>query len=98
MSLFKDVYDAYKHDGFEFNLTYDKLLFQDYHNNTIDIGIMKNGHEFFVVIDENAISIISDEETDSPKEVEILLSQFDTIEQIYLEINTFIDLNSWINF
>ena len=92
--VFKDVYDAYKHDGFEINLTYDKLLFQEYHNNTIDIGIMKNGHEFFVVIDENAISIISDEETDKPKEVDVLLSQFETIEQIYLEINTFIDQNS----
>ena len=35
--LFKEVYDAYKHDGFEFNLIYDKLLFEEYYNNTVNV-------------------------------------------------------------
>ena len=31
--LFKEVYDAYKHDGFEFNLIYDKLVKQSVYSN-----------------------------------------------------------------
>lgn len=90
IGIFKDAYDAYRHDGFEFNLIFDKLLFEEYCNNTIDIGLMKNGHEFLITIDEDTISIIVDEETDSPIETTIALSGIDTVEQIYLAINNFI--------
>ena len=92
--LFKKIYDAYNQDGFEFNLTYDKLLFEEYHNNSIDIGILKNNHEFLIEIDEKAISIIVDEEDDHPVETEILLLNIATMEQLYLTINCFINEHS----
>lgn len=92
--IFKDAYEAYKRDGFEFNLTFDKLLFEEYCNNTIDLGLIKNGHEFLITIDEDAISIVVDEETDSPIETESALSSVVTLEQLYLIINSFIDKNS----
>lgn len=39
--LFAEIYNAYRYDGFEFNLTYEKLDFVEYHNNNIDIGLQK---------------------------------------------------------
>lgn len=92
--LFEEVYDAHRHDGFEFNLVYDKLLFEEYHNNAIDISVQKNNHEFLIEIDEKSISIIVDEETYHPFEVEVPLSDIATMEQLYLTINEFINKHS----
>ncbi len=89
--LFAEIYDAYRYDGFEFNLIYEKLDFVEYHNNNINIGLQKNKHEFLIEIDEKFISIIIDEETDSPIEEEIPLSNIATIEQLYMTINEFIN-------
>ena len=88
--VFKEIYEEYRHDGFEFNLCFDKLLFEEYHNNTIDIGFIKNSHKFLIEISEKSISIIVDEETDRPIETEILLSDVDSIEKVYSAINTYI--------
>ena len=92
--LFEEVYEAYRHDGFEFNLIYDKRLFCEYHGNAIDIGVRKNNHEFLIAIDEKSISIVVDEETDHPLEIEIPLSDIATIEHLYLTINECINKHS----
>lgn len=92
--LFKEVYDAHRHDGFEFSLIYDKLLYEEYHNNAIDIGVLKNNHEFSIVIDEKTISMIVDEETEQPIEEEIPIADISTMDQIYLIINGFINGHS----
>lgn len=92
--IFKEVYDAYKYDGFEFNLTYDKLLYQEYCNNTIDIGVKKNGHEFLIEIDEQKISIIVDEKMESPLEKTFSLSEIESIKLLYETINAYIAENS----
>lgn len=92
--LFKEVYDAHRHDGFEFNLVHDRWLFGEYHNNTIDVGIQRNNHEFSIEIDEKSVSIIVDEETDHPIEDEIPLADIATMEQLYLTINCFINEHS----
>lgn len=92
--LFAEIYNAYKYDGFEFNLTYEKLDFLEYYNNSIDIGLQNNKHEFLIEIDEDFISFIVDEETDTPIEKEIPLSSIITIEQLYTTINEFINAHS----
>ncbi len=92
--IFKEIYEAYNHDGFEFNLKFDKLLNEEYYNNSIDISIKKNNHEFDILIDENGIYIIADEETDCPAETEAPLDTFETMERVYAFINDFIDLHS----
>lgn len=92
--LFKDVYEAYKHDEFEFNLFYDKLLYEEYHNNIIDIGVLKNNHEFLIEIDEKVITITVDEETDHTTEEQIPLSGISTMEYLYLIINEIISRHS----
>lgn len=92
--LFREIFEAYRHDDFEFNLNYDKLLHEEYDNNTIDIGLIKNKHEFFILLTEDYISIIADEETNHPIEREIPLSDIPTMEQVYLLLNEFIENNS----
>ena len=92
--LFAEIYDAYRYDGFKFNLTYEKLDVVEYHNNSIDISLQKNKHEFLIEIDESFISIIIYEETDSPIEKEIPLSTIATVEQLYTTINEFINAHS----
>ncbi len=90
IGIFKEIYDAYLNDGFEFNLVYDKLLFQEYYSNTIDIGFVKYGHVFLIAIDENIISIIADKETDCPIEKEIPLTDIETMDVLYKTINDYI--------
>ena len=94
VGIFKEIYDEYKHDGFEFNLAFDKLLFSEYYNNTIDISLKKNNHELAIVIDESTISFILDEETDFPIEQETPLTNFETIDQVYAFINNFINTHT----
>ncbi|MBE6718396.1 MAG: hypothetical protein E7574_03975 [Ruminococcaceae bacterium] len=94
VGIFKEIYDEYKHDGFEFNLTFDKLLFSEYYNNTIDISLKKNNHELAIEIDESTISFILDEETDFPIEQESPLTNFETMDLVYAFINDFINTHT----
>ena len=94
VGIFKEIYDEYKHDGFEFNLAFDKLLFSEYYNNTIDISLKKNNHELAIVIDESTISFILDEETDFPIEQKTSLTNFERIDQVYAFINDFINTHT----
>ncbi len=92
--LFAEIYEEYKHDGFEFNLIYDKLEYQEYFNNYIGISLIKNNHEFLISIDEHSIYITVDKETDEPKMKDFYLSQFSSVEEVYAEIQNFIFDNS----
>lgn len=95
--IFKEIYEEYRHNGFEFNLVYDKLLHEEFYNNSIDIALRKNHHEFLIEIDERVISIMVDEETDSSIEMELQLADFSTMEQVYLVINEFINMHAWFS-
>ncbi len=92
--IFSEIYEEYWHDGFEFNLIYDKLVYCEYYNNSIDIALLKNKHEILIEIDNSSISIIVDEETDNPKEMKTSLLDVSSIEQVYCAINDFIKSNS----
>ena len=94
VGIFKEIYAEYKHDGFEFNLIFDKLLFSEFYNNTIEISLKKNNHELAIEIDETTISFILDEETDFPIEQETPLTNFETMDQVYTFINDFINTHT----
>ena len=85
--IFKELYDEFRHDGFEFRIPADKFLFDDCHRNTIEIGFIKYGHEFLVEIDENVVSVVIDEETDQPGELEVLLTSIASVECFYEMLN-----------
>ncbi len=92
--LFAEVYTAYRQDGFEFNLVFDKLINMEYYNDTVDIGLEKNGHEFLIETDEKSFSIIVDEETDKAVEAEIPLTDMSTMDELYQRVNAFIEEHS----
>lgn len=88
--IFKELYEEFRHDGFEFHIRSDKYLFGDCHRNIIECAFLKNGHEFSVEIDENAVSILVDEETDHPAEREIHLSEIKSVNCFYEMVNDFV--------
>lgn len=92
--IFKELYDEFRHDGFEFHICSDKFLFDDCHRNIIECAFLKNGHEFSVMIDENAVSILVDEETNRPVELEKPLSEMKSIGYFYQMINGFVSEHS----
>ena len=87
--LFKEIFDAHRQDCFEANLICDKWLYEEYHNNTIDIGIVRNNHEFLILFDEHTLSIVVDEETDHPTEDIVPLSHFTTIDEVIGFLNDY---------
>ena len=92
--LFKEIYEAYQHDGFEMNLICDRWNHIDYYNNTIDISLQYRNHEIQIEIDENGIAVMFDEESDHPVEKEIPLESMETMEELYLTLNQLIKENA----
>ena len=88
--ILKEIYEEFRHDGFEFNISSDEFLFEDCHRSIIECAFRKNGHEFALMIDENAVSILVDEETDHPAEREIPLSKIVSIDAFYEMVNQFV--------
>lgn len=88
--IFKELYEEFRHDGFEFHICSDKFLFDDCHRSVIECAFLKNRHEFSLLIDENAVSILVDEETDHPAEQEIPLSKIASVDAFYQMINQFV--------
>ena len=56
--VFKEIYEEYKHDGFEFNLTFDKLLYCEYYNNSIDISLLRKSTSFQLVLIKNQFLLL----------------------------------------
>lgn len=88
--IFKELYEEFRHDGFEFHIHSDKYLYDDCHRNVIECAFLKNGHEFSFMIDENTVSILADEETNHPIELEKPLSEIKTISCFYELVNGFV--------
>lgn len=90
VGILKELYEEFHHDGFEFKISSDKFLFDDCHRNAMECAFLKHGHEFAMMIDENAVSILVDEETSHPAEQEIPLSEIASVDAFYHMINHFV--------
>ena len=75
-------------------LTDGKVVFAETHNNTIDMQIIRNKHEFCIEVTCEAIYMICDEETDTPIEKEVPLSELKDVEDFFLTVRDFIEKNS----
>lgn len=91
--LFGEIWQEFEWNQFE-GLTDGKVVFAETHNNTIDLQILRKEHEFDICIDCEAIYMICDEETDSPIEKEIPLSDLTDVGEVFLAIREFIEINS----
>ncbi len=78
--LFAELWDEFEDNNFK-GWFDGKTVSAVNQNNCIDLTIVRKQHEFSVLIDENAVSIVIDEETDESIEKEIPLSDISDIGQ-----------------
>lgn len=89
--IWAEIWEDYNHDGFEFRIRYDRLLYEEAGENSIDFSFSANGHEFFVLVDEKEVSVIADEETDYCTEAVIQLCSIQELDTFYESINSFVE-------
>ena len=91
--LFGELWQEFEWNQYE-GLTDGKVIFAETHNNTIDLQIIRKKHEFSICIDCKAVYMICDEETDTPIEEELPLSDFKDVGEVFLAIREFIESHS----
>ena len=91
--LFGEIWEEFEYNRYE-GLTDGKVVFAETHNNTIDLQIIRNKHEFCIEVTCEAIYMICDEETDIPIEKELLLSELKDVGDFFLTVRDFIEKNS----
>ena len=91
--LFGEIWQEFEWNQFE-GLTDGKVVFAETHNNTIDLQILRKEHEFDICIDCEAVYMICDEETDTPIEKEVPLSEIKDVGDFFLTVRDFIEKNS----
>ena len=91
--LFGEIWQEFEWNQYE-GLTDGKVVFAVTHNNTIDLQIIRNKHEFCIEVTCEAIYMICDEETDTPIEKEVPLSELKDVGDFFLTIRDFIEKNS----
>mgnify|MGYP003338144549 CR=1 FL=1 len=89
--IWSEIWDSYKHDGFEFCIQHDRLLYEETDENSIEYSFSVSKHEFILSVDEKIASIIADEEAEHPIEAEISLGSFSSVDSFYEYINSFVE-------
>lgn len=88
--LFGEIWEEFEWNRFE-GLTDGKVVFAETHNNTIELEIIRHKHEFNIAIDNDAVYMVMDDETDHPLEREIPLSKITDIGQFFSVIREFVE-------
>ncbi len=91
--LFGEIWQEFEWNQYE-GLTDGKVVFAETHNNTIDLQILRNKHEFCIEVTCESVSMICDEETDTPIEKEVLLSEIKDVGDFFFTVRDFIEKNS----
>ncbi len=91
--LFAELWDEFEDKQFE-GWFEGKIQFAQSHNNCIDLILVRNRHEFAVFVDADTVSVIIDEETEEPVEMEMPLSDFRDLGHLISAIQDIIRCNS----
>ena len=91
--LFGEIWQEFEWNQYE-GLTGGKVVFAETHNNTIDLQIIRDKHEFCIEVNYESVYMICDEETDTPIEKEVPLSELKDVEDFFLTVRDFIEKNS----
>ena len=91
--LFGELWQEFEWNQYE-GLTDGNVIFAETHNNTIDLQIIRNQHEFCIEVNCESIYMICDEETDTPIEKEVPLSELKDVGDFFLIVRDFIEKNS----
>ncbi len=91
--LFGELWQEFEWNQYE-GLSDGKVVFAETHNNTIDLQIIRNKHEFCIEVNCECIYMICDEETDTPIEKEVTLSELKDVGDFFLTVRDFVEKNS----
>ena len=86
--LFKELFDEYEFnqlEGFTQNIFFHawKLTCVDDYNSIISLCFTKKQHEISIDLSEKEVSIIIDEETDSPVELVMNMHDFNSLDELF---------------
>lgn len=88
--LFGELWEEFDYNQFE-GLTDGKVTYAVAGSESIELNIMRRKREYIIEIDSMALYMIVDEETDSPVEKEIPLSEFTDIGEVFVAIREFVE-------
>lgn len=91
--LFGEIWQEFEWNQYE-GLTDGKVVFAETHNNTIDLQIIRNKHEFCIEVNCESLCMICDEETNASIEKEVPLSELKDVEEFFIVVRDFIEKNS----
>ncbi len=91
--LFGELWLEFEWNQYE-GLTDGKVVYAEIHNNIIDLQIIRNKHKFCVEINRESIYMVCDEETGTPIEKEVLLSDLEDVRDFFFIVRKFIETNS----
>lgn len=88
--LFGEIWEEFERNQFE-GLIDGKVIFAETYNNTIEMSIVRHKHEFNITIDKEAVYMVMDDETDTPVEKEIPLSEMTGVGQVFTVFREFVE-------
>ena len=88
--LFGELWEEYEWNQFE-GLIDGRITFSEAHNGIIELEITRHKHDFHITVDQDAVYMVMDEETDTPLEKVIPLSELMELGQVFSDIQGFVE-------
>ena len=88
--LFRELMEEFEWNQFE-GLTDGKVIFAEVRANTIELELCRKKRTIHIVIDPGAVLVVIDEESAAPKEIELYLSDYTDVSQLFTAIRATIE-------
>ena len=88
--LFGELWEEFEYNQFE-GLTDGKVTHAATGSESIELNILRKKREYIIEIDSQTLYLIVDEETDTPIEKEIPLSDFADMGEVFTTIRKFVE-------
>ena len=88
--LFGELWEEFEYNQFE-GLTDGKVTFAAAGSESIELTILRKKREYIIEIDSQSLYMIVDEETDTPVEKEVPLSEFADMGEVFSAIREFVE-------
>ena len=87
--IFSDIWVKFHNKEFLDKID-GEVSFVECYNNVIELGIIRSNQEFHIEINNEAMYLLTDEETDNPVEIGIFLSEIKDLENFFVILNEFL--------
>lgn len=88
--LFGELWEEFEYNQFE-GLTDGKVTYAATGSESIELHILRKKREYIIEIDSQTLYMIADEETDTPYEKEIPLSEYADMGEVFSAIREFVE-------